>query len=112
MNAASEVSRCDPANCSCSRNAVENPKPCTSPKANAIIQRCGTRAPTMFSSARYTMDAAISTSTNGGNHNAVGAKPIAEATNVMECAIVNAVITPISGRMARIGSTRQSTNSR
>ena len=66
----------------------------------------------MFSSAMYTMDVAMSTSTSGGNQSAVGVKPIAEATSVIEWAIVNAVTTPTSGRSARIGSTRQSTNSK
>ena len=112
LNAASDVSRCAPANGNCSRSAVEKPKPCTNPNAKAIIHRCCTRAPTMFSTAMYTMDSAINTSTKGGNHSASGANPVADATNVIECAMVNAVTTPTSGRTARMGSTRHSTNSR
>ena len=39
LNDSSDVSRCEPANCSDSRSANEKPRPCTRPKANARIQR-------------------------------------------------------------------------
>ena len=60
LNASSDVSRCDPANCSVSRSANEKPKPCTRPKPKATTQRRRMRtapaapaapAATMFSSA-------------------------------------------------------------
>ena len=60
----------------------------------------------------YAMEPAISTSTSGGNQSAVGAKPSADATSVTEWATVKAVLTPTSGRTARLGSTRQRTNNR
>src|SRR3989442_7009141 len=39
LNDRSEVSRCEPANCSVCRSANEKPKPCTRPKAKVITQR-------------------------------------------------------------------------
>lgn len=52
LNESSDASKCDPANCSVSRSANENPKPWTSPKPNAIIhRRCTVAPPTIFSSA-------------------------------------------------------------
>ena len=40
------------------------------------------------------IDAAISTSTSGGNHAPRGTTPNAAAMSVIECATVNAVMTP------------------
>ena len=57
LNDRSDISRCEPANCSVSRNANEKPKPCTRPKPKATTQRRRMRvaspdpAATMFSNA-------------------------------------------------------------
>ena len=45
----------------------------------------------MFSNAMYTIDSAISTSISGGNQSASGARPLADAISVIECATVNDV---------------------
>jgi hypothetical protein len=73
LNDTSEVSKCDPANWSVRRSANEKPKPCTRPKPNVINQRRFGLMTTMFSSAMYTMEAAISVSINGGNQGMPGA---------------------------------------
>src|SRR5207237_1217622 len=68
--------------------------------------------PTMFSSAMYTMDAAMSVSMSGGNQSASGARSYADARSVIEWAMVNDVTTNTSGRSRRNGITRHSRNSR
>ena len=112
LKAASAVARWSPANCSDSRSAKAKPKPCTSPKAKAAIQRRPALAPKTFSIASHRIDAAISSSTSGGNHSASGAKPLADAISVIECATVNDVTIAMSARIRRKGITRHNTNSR
>ena len=51
LNASSDVSTCDPANCSVFVSANENPNPCTSPKPNASNQRVRGFGTTTFSTA-------------------------------------------------------------
>ena len=58
------------------------------------------------------IESAISVSMSGGNHNALGARPKADAISVMECAMVKDVMIRMSGRHRRNGITRQRMNSR
>ena len=108
LNPSSDVNRCDPANWRDSPSWNENPNPCTSPKPKAHAHRRPRVLPTMFSSAMKTIEAAISISMSGGNHSALGASPITDATRVIECATVKAVTTETSGQKRRSGMTRQS----
>jgi hypothetical protein len=73
-----------PANWSVCFSANENPNPCTRPKPNVISHRRLSWGETMFSSAMYTIDVAISVSMSGGNHKASGATSYADATSVIE----------------------------
>ena len=58
----------------------------------------------MFSSAMYTIDAAIAASTNGGNHAPDGARPKAAPTSVNEWATVNVVTIARICRQSRNGN--------
>src|SRR2546430_16397476 len=102
LNESSDVRRCDPANCRDCRSANEKPNPCTNPKPKAIIQRrCTVPAPTIFSSAMYTIEAAMSTSMSGGNHRKNGAEMYAERISVKERAKGDAVTTGTRARKRR-----------
>src|ERR1700693_6345970 len=62
----------------------------------------------MFSSAMYTIDAAIAVSTNGGNQAPEGARSYADPISVNECATVKAVMIGITCPTAAKGMIRQS----